>query len=320
MDNYRIAVLAGINQGAYAQREEQQNEEFSKKDKARKFSTDEKLSHRLKNGRTVLDTTLETLLECSNSVSVIGNPDFLRQHTSSSYTIVPQRGQSQLQSIEQAVVHLYQDGYQGKSLVICGDVPCITKEDIDIFYMETSKKKDDVIMGLADIDDLRELGVPNKRGIRAYDAAYEFNRTNPKLVYGNIFMITSSVYTQFDAIKNALNDALQMKKFFREPANYSKILEYLKDDEKTIATHPTTKMGLILGSLKYSTALRKLLFRNLLGQARSDKSVSVPEMSRIVQKKLFQDRITFSFGYASPRLAIDVDDEQDAEVANSILE
>lgn len=320
MNSYRIAVLAGINQGEYAHREQEQCEEFSKKDRTRKFRTDEKLSHRLANGESVLENTIRTLLTCSPDVSVIGDPQFLGRNTTSSYTLVPQQGESQLESIEQAIQHLYKNGYQGKSIIICGDVPCITEQDINLFISKAEEKNADVVMGVSDIDELRAMGVLNKRGIRAYDSAYEFDRVNPKLAYGNIFLTTKNVYERFDDVKDALDDALEMKKFVREPENYHKILNYLKDEGKTIRHVPKTQLGLAIDSILYSTPLRKMLLRNYLGGARSKKSISIPQLEKIAQSKLFGDVISFALSYSSPRLAIDVDDERDAEIANQFLE
>lgn len=318
-DNLRIAVLGGINKGKYAKQEEKQKKYFSIKNHSKQLNTAEKMALTLDNGESVLENTIKTLLEVTPDVSVIGHPPYLELNTTSKYNIIPQTGKSQLDSIEQAIVNIYKDGFKGDGLVICGDVPAIEKKDITSFIDHAQKKNKDIIMGLSDIAEIRKLGTPNKGGIRAYDSEGEFCNYNPKLTYGNIFLLSPKIYEQLDEVKKTLEPLLHIKKLFREPENYHKILEYFKDENKTVTANPTTKAGLLFNVMKYSNVLTRLFFNNFICKGKVPNPVTLPELNAFAQKKLFDDKLTFAFSYSSPRLGIDVDDEKDVEVVNKIM-
>ena len=327
MNDIPIAILAGKNKGKHKQQEQQDKRKTGKCYKTKFLDGDNKLFIRLKNGKRVLESTISSASQStSRNPVVIGNSDelefILRGYD---VAIENQTGESLSDNVVQLAKYVKNNMDSNSFLLLSGDLPSITSEDIQVFLKNAYLEDKDIVMGLASVDEMnkiyrriksRKTCNPRKFGIRLRDNKGVYETINPKLTFGSVFLVKDS--TKAEIFREQLNNAFAKKRLFKNPDNYPELADLLKDDEISIDRYPSSKLSLAAFSIRYSTPLRKLLLGNYLTKAQSKYSMNITEAEELLEDKVFNNELSIGITRAPARFGYDIDDENDVAIANSI--
>ncbi len=323
-----IAILAGKNKGKHKQQEANDKKKTGKCYKTKFLDGDTKLFIQLKNGKRVLENTFNSASQStSRNPVVIGNSDELEYILKDSDVIIEnQEGESLGDNIVQLSEYMKTNMNSTSYLLMAGDLPCVTGDEIEVFLKNAYLEDKDVVMGLASVDEMnkiyrriksRKTCNPRKFGIRLRDNKGVYETINPKLTFGSVFLVKDS--TKAEIFREQLNNAFAKKRLFKNSDNYPELADLLKDDEISIDRYPSSKLSLALFSIKYSTPLRKLLLGNYLTKAISKYSMTITEAEELLEDKVFNNELSIGITRAPALFGYDIDDENDIAIANSII-
>ncbi|MFW6024918.1 MAG: hypothetical protein ACOCRX_01105 [Candidatus Woesearchaeota archaeon] len=323
-------VLAGENKSKYKSKEWKDKIKMNKRYETEFLDGDKKLHYYLDNDKTVLENTIDSVTGCKyfdeDKSVVIGNKKKLRNLEGIIKTI-EQKGESLTDNIKQSLDYVYSNNYSGKSIILTGDIPSIKSSEISNFYSNAISKKSDLVSGMVDIKEMKnyiskyiisEDKKFKKFGIHFKDNGNEYNRINPKLTFGNIFLTNENVYENMNELKERFQELTSMKRIFNDERNYEGICNLLQDNDK-IKDYPKTFPGLIRFSLFNSNFLRRMFFGNYLLKGKINYSINLNELEEIVQDRVLENKIDFKIARTSPTFGFDVDDKYDFYIANQFI-
>ena len=322
-------ILAGENKGHYKEKEWKDKIRMNNKYDTKFLDGDKKLYYYLDNDKTVLENTIESILKFKyidkEKSLVIGNKKKLR-NLEEIINVIEQKGESLTDNIKQSLDYVYSKNYSGNSMIISGDIPAIKHSEISEFYSNALFKKTDLVSGMVDIKEMDFYNLKffnsKKRKFRKFGIHFKdnsnFKRSNPKLTFGNIFLVNDMVYKNMNDLKERFQELTSMKRVFNDEKNYNGICNILQDNNK-IKEYPKTFPGLIKFSLFNSNLLRKMFFGNYLCKGRINYSVSLNELEKIIESRIFENKISFSVARTPPTFGFDVDDKYDLIIANKFI-
>ena len=327
MNDIPIAILAGKNKGKHKTQEEQDKSKTGECYKTKFLDGDRKLFINLKNGKRVLESTIHSASEAtSRNPVVIGNSDEL-EFILKGYNIIieNQTGESLGDNVVQLARYVRDNMNSNSFLLLSGDLPSITPEDIQIFLDNAYSEDKDVVMGLTSVDEMDQFyrqirssqtERPKKFGIRFKDNKGVYQVKNPKLTFGSVFLLKE--LDKAETFREKINQMFEKKRLFKNPDNYPEIADLLKDDEVDVEKYPSSRLALATFALRHSTPMRRLLLGNYLTRARSDYSMSLTDTEELLENKVFNNEVSIGITRAPARFGYDIDDENDIDIANSI--
>ncbi|MFW5852953.1 MAG: NTP transferase domain-containing protein [Nanoarchaeota archaeon] len=329
--NVPFVVLAGKNKGKYKEQEMSDKNRSGKLYQTKFLDGDDKLFVELKNGKSVLENTLDSIYPVSSKRPLVisGDEERLKQSLPySSLDIEPQKGSSLTDNVYQAIDSMHRVGENSGFVLIGGDLPSISTKDLEEFIEQSYAENKDVVMGLADVDEMNALypeissdstTKPKKFGIRLRDDKGAYASGNPKLNFGTVFFIRDTLYDKKDDLRDRLDEIISLKRLFNDTQNYPVLAEFLKDEHKEMAWQPNSKLSLAYFALTNSTPLRKLLFGNFFGRAKTKYAMTITEVEELIETKIFNSDLSLGITRVSPMFGYDIDDENDVAIANSII-
>ena len=334
MSDYKVpfAVLAGVNRGKYKEQERSDKDRSGKLYRTDFLDGDDKLFRVLDNGKSILENTLNAVYPLASKPPLIISGDIMRlkwclPHHYPKLNVEQQKGQSLTDNVYQAINSMHRVGENSGFVLIGGDLPSISTEDLESFIEQSYKEDKDVVMGLANIDEMRDVYSrvkskttkrPKKFGIRIKDNKEMYETPNPKLNFGTIFFIRNTLYEKKDNLRDRLDDIISLKRVFNDSHNYPVLANFLKDDDKEVAWEPKSKLSLAYFALTNSTPLRKLLLGNFLCGASVNYAMNITELEEVIENKIFNYELSLGIVRVSPMFGYDIDDENDLSIANSI--
>ncbi|MFP4118105.1 MAG: hypothetical protein ACLFTR_04235 [Candidatus Woesearchaeota archaeon] len=331
MEGYNVpfAILAGSNKGRHKEMEISDKNKTGKLYNTQFLDGDTKLYEKLSNGKSVLENTLEAAFPvASKKPAIIGDSDRLRKEIGDKAYIEEQYGESLSDNVYQMIDFMREIGENSGFVLMGGDLPSVSTDDLEEFVQNSYEKNKDVVMGLVDMDEMRyayerirspDTEWPKKFGIRFKDKKCSYTSCNPKLTFGTVFFIKDTLYEKNDLLHERMDEIIRLKRVFNEKENYPIIAEFLKDHGKAINKPPKNRLSLAYFALTNSTPLRRMLFGNLLSKAKNDYSMDVSELEELIEHKVLDNRLSFGIVRAPPMFGYDIDDKNDITIADNII-
>jgi hypothetical protein len=244
VETYRVGLLGGYNKGKAQKEEEREKREMERKGSTSLFRGYKVLSRMSSSGRTVLEHTIDALLDSRlvdlNHSMVIGGKQEIYDEIGELPIRVLEQENSLYDNIMKLTRELYADGYVGNSVITCADLPAMRAEDLDDFIIQSRAAGVDFVVGMGNLkeleaftnahENLKEYNQFNKKSIPFRDDSLSMNYLITDLHFGNSFFFTKNVYDHLDELGPKLEPLLGMKKLFRKPENLRRLAMYLKDD------------------------------------------------------------------------------------------
>ncbi len=327
-------VLAGENKDEYKKEEIRDKLKMNKKYETSFLYSDNKLSRYLNNDKTILENTLESIVNSEiideNNIFVIGDKNKLK-NLDYNVNILEQKGNSLSNNLKQSINEVYSNNYEKRTIIFTGDIPSINSSDIDEFYNKSIKKNynKDIIFGMTDLNEMnlfynryfkdKNIKKQKKFGINFKDNNSKYKRSNPKLAFGNTVIINKNVYNNINELERKFDELSSMKRVFNDSKNYEKICKIIQDDNKIKENYPSNLLELLTFSLLKSSFLRRLLLGNIILKGNINYSIDISNLEELVQNKLLDNKVSFSISRTPPEFGFDVDDENDFKIANNLI-